>query len=204
KHHCAPDGGVAEAERVAEFVGKKGFEVVGLRVGGESGGRGKGDQRIAGIEINVGVEDLTDLGGGRAAAELDADLIGGDDPGEGKDAGSEGRVRLIEADGVDAIGAAEVAGGDAGEGAKEADVRAVPLTLLQTLKDCWMACSISLSLPAAVWSWVRMVVGLLPRTVLQRKAMAAGLVSWREGKGQAEPPETPAGSRTSGTISLKE
>ncbi|HWY08490.1 MAG TPA: hypothetical protein VNY24_16635 [Candidatus Acidoferrales bacterium] len=39
--------------------------------------------------------------------------------------------------------------------------------------------------------------------VLQRKAMAAALVSWCAGKGQAEPPETLPGWRTSGTISLK-
>src|SRR5271166_4234898 len=99
-------------------MGEERFEVVGLWVGGESGRGGEGDQRIAGIEINVSVENLPDLRGGHAAAELDADLIGGDDPGKGKDAGSKGRVRLIEADGIDAIGAADVAGGDAGEGSE--------------------------------------------------------------------------------------
>src|SRR5580704_4254225 len=49
-----------------------------------------------------------------------------------------------------------------------------------------------------------MVFGFVPSTVLQRKAMAAALVKWCEGTGQAEPPETPPGWRTSGTIWLKE
>src|ERR1700688_4003776 len=49
-----------------------------------------------------------------------------------------------------------------------------------------------------------MALGVVPSTVLQRKAMAAALVSWCAGTGQAEPPDTPAGWRTSGTISLKE
>src|SRR6202035_5499364 len=89
-------------------------------------------------------------------------------------------------------------------GAMEAEVRAVPLTLLQTLRDCWMTCSISLRLPLGVWFWVRMVFGFVPSMVLQRKAMAAALVSWCDGTGQAEPPETLPGWRTSGTISLKE
>src|SRR6267143_1219831 len=65
-HHGAPDGGMAEAEKMAE------------------------------------------LRGGGAAAELFAEGVGGDDAGEGQDAGSEGRVGLIEADGVDAVGAAGV------------------------------------------------------------------------------------------------
>src|ERR1700676_3535928 len=88
-------------------------------------------------------------------------------------------------------------------GAMEAGIREVPLTPLQTRRDCWMTCSISLRLPLTVWSRVRMVLGFVPSMVLQRKAMAAALVRWCEGTGQAEPPETLEGSRTSGTISLK-
>src|SRR5260370_39093697 len=91
---------------MAEFVGEDGGEVVGLGRGGQSGGRGEGDLRVGGIEINVGVENLAELRGGGAAAELFAEGVRGDDAGEGEDAGSEGRVSLIEADGVEAVGAA--------------------------------------------------------------------------------------------------
>jgi hypothetical protein len=62
--------------------------------------------RVAGVEINVGVEDLAELRGGGAAADLFAERVGSDDAGEGQDAGSEGCVGLIEADGVEAVGAA--------------------------------------------------------------------------------------------------
>src|SRR5690242_9325162 len=106
---------MTEAEGVAEFVSEKGFEVIGFRVGADSERSGEGDQRVAGIEIDVRVENLTDLRGGSATAELDADLIGGDDAGEGKNAGSEGHVRLIETDGIDAVGAAKICGGVANE-----------------------------------------------------------------------------------------
>src|ERR1700687_5312795 len=82
----------------------------GRRLGrGRQGGRrGKGDLRVAGVKVNVGVEDLAELRGGGAAAELFAEGVGGDDAGEGGNAGGEGGVGWIEADGVEAVGAAGV------------------------------------------------------------------------------------------------
>jgi hypothetical protein len=67
-HHGAPDGGMAEAEKMAELVGEDRCEVVGIGSGRQGGGRGEGDLRVGGIEINVGVEDLAELRGGGAAA----------------------------------------------------------------------------------------------------------------------------------------
>src|SRR5208337_4424336 len=88
-------------------------------------------------------------------------------------------------------------------GASEAGVSVVPLTFVHTASACWMVCSISFNLPAGVWSCVRMVVGLLPSTVLQRKDRLPTPVNWCAWTGQAEPPEKLTGWRTSGTISLK-
>src|SRR6476646_1699568 len=88
-------------------------------------------------------------------------------------------------------------------GAKVPGTRVVPLTPVHAAIDCVIACSISFKRPAAVWSCVRMVTGLVPSTVLHCSAMDPGAMRWCEGTGQAEPPEILAGWRTSGTISLK-
>jgi len=81
---------------------------------------------------------------------LDADLISGDDAVKASNARSESHVRLIEADGIDAIGAQRFAAELRTSGAMEEAVSDVPATPLQTLSDCWMTCSISLRLPLAV------------------------------------------------------
>ena len=77
-------------------MGEQRCEIVRAGIAGERRRSGEGNLRIAGIEVNVGVENLPDLGGGRAAADLHADAIGGDDAGEGEHAGSERAVGLIE------------------------------------------------------------------------------------------------------------
>ncbi len=63
-----------------------------------------------------------------------------------------------------------------------------------------MTCSISVNRPLAVWSSVKIETGFVPSTVLHRTAMFAAALSWCARTGQAEPPETAAGWRTSGTI----
>jgi hypothetical protein len=65
------------------------------------------------VEINVGVENLAELRGGGAAADVLVKRVGGDDAGEGENAGREGHVGLVEADGVQAVGAAGGLGCDA-------------------------------------------------------------------------------------------
>ena len=106
KHHGAPNGGMAKTESMAQFVSENGFEVVGFRIAGKGLRRGVGGEGIAGIEIDVGVENLADLGGDGAAAKLNADLVGGDDARKRKYTRSKGHIGLIKADGVDAIGTA--------------------------------------------------------------------------------------------------
>jgi hypothetical protein len=54
----------AEAQSVTEFVREKRFEVVGFRVGRERRGRSEGDQRIAGIEVDIRIENLANFRGG--------------------------------------------------------------------------------------------------------------------------------------------
>ncbi len=63
-----------------------------------------------------------------------------------------------------------------------------------------MTCSISVNRPLAVWSSVKMETGFVPNTVLHRTARLAAALSWCARTGQAEPPETATGWRTSGTI----
>jgi hypothetical protein len=88
-------------------------------------------------------------------------------------------------------------------GAKVPGTSVVPLTPVHTAIDCVMACSISFKRPVAVWFWVRIVTGFVPSTVLHCSAIDPGAMRSCEGTGHAEPPETLAGWRTSGTISLK-
>src|SRR5882672_7741184 len=85
-------------------------------------------------------------------------------------------------------------------GARVLGTRVVPLTPVHTAIDCVMACSISFKRPAGVWSFVRIVTGFVPRTVLHCSAMAPCETRWCEGTGHAEPPDTLTGWRTSGTI----
>ena len=101
-HHGAPDGRVAEAEKMAELVIENGFEVVGFGRVGQSSGCCEDDLGIAGVEINVGVENLSELRGSGAAADMFSERVGSDDARESEDSGREGHVGLIEADGVEA------------------------------------------------------------------------------------------------------
>ena len=48
---------------MTEFVREKRFEIVGFRVGRERRGRSEGDQRIAGIEVDIRVENLANFRG---------------------------------------------------------------------------------------------------------------------------------------------
>src|ERR1700751_1843261 len=64
-------------------------------------------------------------------------------------------------------------------GDSEAGVRVVPLTPVHGASEVKMACSISVSLADAVLFCVRMVIGLAPRVVLQRRTMLPAPVGWR-------------------------
>ena len=48
---------------MTEFVREKRFEIVGFRVGRERRGRSEGDQRIAGIEVDIRVENPANFRG---------------------------------------------------------------------------------------------------------------------------------------------
>src|ERR1700687_124323 len=87
-------------------------------------------------------------------------------------------------------------------GATVAGSSVVPLTPVQTASDCEMTCSISVR-RAAFWFCVRMETGFVPRVVLQRMEMFKAAVGWWAGPGEAEPPDTLTGWRTSGTTWLK-
>ena len=65
---------MAEAEGVAEFVSEDGFEVVTLRRGRERDGSGKCDLGVRGAEVDVGIENLAELGGGGAVESYRREL----------------------------------------------------------------------------------------------------------------------------------
>src|ERR1700682_1959816 len=88
-------------------------------------------------------------------------------------------------------------------GATVAGSSVVPLTPVQTASDCEMTCSISVRRAAAFWFCVRMETGFVPRVVLQRMEMFKAALSGCARTGQAEPPDTLIGCRTSGTTWLK-
>src|SRR5258708_7192354 len=88
-------------------------------------------------------------------------------------------------------------------GATVAGSRVVPLTPVQTASDCEITCSISVRRALAVWFCVRMGKGLVTRGVLQRAEMVEAELSCWARTGQAEPPDTATGWRTSGTTWLK-
>src|SRR6266853_3482950 len=76
----------------------------------------------------------------------------------------------------------------------------LPGTPVQAPNDCWITFSISLSRPAAVWSAVRIVTGLVPREVLHWRLIVPGVeTSKRVSCGQAVPPDRVAACRMSPT-----
>ena len=116
KHYGAPYRRVTEAEEVTKFVSEHGFEVVSLRRRGECLRRRKRGIRISRAEVDIRIENLTKFRGNCAAADLDAGDVCGDDPGERQNAGCEGHVHLVKADGVEAVCATGVLRGRSGQG----------------------------------------------------------------------------------------
>jgi len=74
KHHRAPDGGVAETQKMSQFVRQYGFKI-GFWIGAQRQRRCEGGIGIAGIEINIGIQNLSRNGGNFACAELLADAV---------------------------------------------------------------------------------------------------------------------------------
>src|SRR6266853_3877098 len=76
----------------------------------------------------------------------------------------------------------------------------LPGTPVQAPNDCWITFSISLSRPAAVWSAVRIVTGLVPRAVLHWRLIVPGVETpERVSCGHAVPPDRVAACRMSPT-----
>src|SRR5277367_2789380 len=96
-------------------MGQERFEIVGLWISGENLWGCEGDKDVVGVEINIGVENLSQFRGHRSGAHLDANPVRDDDASERKHTGSETHIRLIEADGIYAVGATGVLSGHAGE-----------------------------------------------------------------------------------------
>jgi len=84
-----------------------GLQVVRIWIREECKRRCERRSRVARRKVNVRVEDLSNFRR-NGAPDLLADAVGRDDAGEGKHAGRECRVVLIEADGVQSVGAAGV------------------------------------------------------------------------------------------------
>src|ERR1700680_285125 len=76
----------------------------------------------------------------------------------------------------------------------------LPETPVQAPSDCWITFSISASRPAAVWSTVRIVTGLIPSDVLHWRLIVPGVdTSKRVNCGHEVPPDRPAAWRISPT-----
>src|SRR5579863_1876631 len=96
-------------------MGQEGLEIVRLWIGGESLWSSEGDEGVAGVEIDIRVQDLPQFRGDRPGADLDANSVRNDYARERKHAGSEAHIGLIEADRIYPVGAAGVLSGDARE-----------------------------------------------------------------------------------------
>ena len=77
-------------------MGENGFQVVGFGIGGQGERSSEGGVRIAGIKIDIGIENLSRSDGDFAAADLFADAVGGNHAGEGQHTRSERHVGLIK------------------------------------------------------------------------------------------------------------
>lgn len=175
-HHRAPHGRVAEAEEMAEFVCQYGFQVVGFRGCWKFLRTGKRGIRISGADVNVRIENLAELAGDRATADLESDDVRGDYACECQYAGVKAasawskQIELMPP-APQAFCVAVLVSGVNVPGSKR-----VPLTPVHTPSDCEMVCWISVRRPVVVWFCVRMVTGFVFSAVLHWMEMLPAAV----------------------------
>jgi hypothetical protein len=101
---------MAEAQKMSQLVSQDRFQVVTFGMSAKRERRGKSGVGIAGIEINIRINNLAWCNGDFTRAELLADAVRGYHAGNRQHAGRKCHVRLIEAKRVQAIGPARCRG----------------------------------------------------------------------------------------------